>query len=115
VGKKFGMVISGCAGTSFLIARYETAIRYEKAPQKRQSDTAKETIINQDWNSTRSRVKQKLNLILNRESSDIQTTRIHTWNISPLPSVQSQTKEDISINDEQNRNPLMSNRFTQAY
>jgi hypothetical protein len=91
-----------------------TAIEYPEYAKKK-SGTAKETIISQDRNRTRSKTKQKPKLILNRESKDIQSHRIYTWHISPLPLFQPPTEEDISINDEQNRNPLMSNRFTPAY
>jgi hypothetical protein len=76
---------------------------------------AKEANLSQDRSRMRSRLKQKPNFILKRESNDIQSPRIYPWRISPLPLFQSATKEDISINDEQNRNQLMPSCFTQAY
>jgi hypothetical protein len=79
------------------------------------SETGKETAITRERNNKRSRIKQRRQLISNKESIVVQITGIYMQDDARRHFLHFLTTKDIPVHDERNTKLLMSSRFTQAW
>jgi hypothetical protein len=96
--------------------RFDTKIQrsHMKLRVSKKTDTGQNTAISRERQNKRSRIKQGLHLISNKEFNTMQIARIHTQDDARRDRLRFPTTEDIPVQNERNRKVLTSSRFTQA-